>query len=52
MKVDVEQLHNSEHELRKRNFDFIVGLHPTKGGRFRVEDQLAIWFSGAKIVLV
>ena len=32
--------------------DFVVGLHPTKGGLFRDEDQLAIWFSDARRLLV
>jgi hypothetical protein len=40
------------HLLRQRSFDFVVGLHPDKGGLFRVEDQLAIWFPTAKILLV
>ena len=33
-------------------FDFVVGLHPDKGGLFRVENQLAIWFPTAKVLLV
>lgn len=45
-------LKNAEHPLRQRSFDFVVGLHPDKGGLFRVEDQLAIWFPTAKILLV
>lgn len=52
LKVELEQLREPEHELRKRSFDFVVGLDPEKGGLFRIEDQLAIWFSGAKVVLV
>jgi hypothetical protein len=43
---------SSDHPLRKRSFDFVVGLHPSKGGAFRVEDQLAIWFPSAKVLLV
>ena len=39
----------SEHPLRQRSFDFVVGL---KAGPFKVTDQLAIWFPHAKIVLV
>lgn len=46
------ELRNPEHPLRKRSFDFVVGLHPDKGGLFRIEDQLAIWFGNAKILLV
>lgn len=43
---------NADHPLRQRSFDFVVGLHPDKGGLFCVEDQLAIWFPTAKILLV
>jgi hypothetical protein len=52
MKVEVDDLRNIEHPLRQRTFDFVIGLHPDKGGLFRVEDQLAIWFPNAKILLV
>jgi hypothetical protein len=52
VKVDVADLRDPGHPLRQHTFDFVVGLHPDKGGLFRVEDQLAIWFSGAKILLV
>lgn len=45
-------LKHAEHPLRRRAFDLVVGLHPDKGGLFRVEDQLAIWFPTAKILLV
>lgn len=45
-------LKNADHPLRQRSFDFVVGLHPDKGGLFRVEDQLAIWFPTAKVLLV
>jgi hypothetical protein len=48
----VADLRNAEHPLRQRSFDFVVGLHPDKGGLFRVEDQLAIWFPNAKKILV
>ncbi len=50
--VDVAALRELEHPLRQRSFDFVVGLHPDKGGLFRVEDQLASWFHGAKVLLV
>ena len=50
--AEVAAIRNADHPLRQRSFDFVVGLHPDKGGLFRVEDQLAIWFSGAKILLV
>lgn len=51
-RADAADLKNPEHPLRQRSFDFVVGLHPDKGGLFRVEDQLAIWFPAAKILLV
>lgn len=51
-RVGATDLHNVEHPLRQRSFDFVIGLHPDKGGVFRVDDQLAIWFSNAKILLV
>ncbi len=49
---DVAELRDPGHELRQRRFDFVVGLHPDKGGLFRVEDQLALWFPDARILLV
>ena len=52
LRVDVAGLRDPKHALRQRSFDFVVGLHPDKGGLFRAEDQLAIWFPGAKILLV
>jgi len=51
-RVEVADLRDAKHPLRQRSFDFVIGLHPDKGGLFRVEDQLAIWFSGAKVLLV
>jgi hypothetical protein len=51
-RAEVEDLKSPSHPLRQRSFDFVVGLHPDKGGLFRVEDQLAIWFPSAKILLV
>lgn len=51
-KVEVADLRDAKNPLRQRSFDFVIGLHPDKGGLFRVEDQLAIWFSGAKVLLV
>jgi len=48
----VGDLRDPGHQLRQRSFDFVIGLHPDKGGLFRVEDQLAIWFPNAKILLV
>ena len=50
--AEVAALRDADHPLRRRSFDFVVGLHPDKGGLFRVEDQLAIWFSSAKFLLV
>ncbi len=51
-KVEVDDLRNPAHPLRQRSFDFVIGLHPDKGGLFRVADQLAIWFPNAKTLLV
>lgn len=51
-RADAAEFKNPEHPLRQRSFDFVVGLHPDKGGLFRVEDQLAIWFPSAKVLLV
>lgn len=51
-RAEAADLKNPEHPLRQRSFDFVVGLHPDKGGLFRVEDQLAIWFPNAKALLV
>lgn len=52
MSVNVDELRNPSHALRHRTFDFVIGLHPDKGGLFRVENQLAIWFANAKVLLV
>lgn len=52
VRAEPADLKHPEHPLRRRSFDFVVGLHPDKGGLFRVEDQLAIWFSTAKVLLV
>lgn len=40
------------HPLRQSAFDFVVGRRPDKGGQLDAADQLALWFHGAKIVLV
>jgi len=50
--IEVEDLKKADHPLRRRTFDCVVGLHPDKGGLFRAEDQLAIWFPGATLRLV
>jgi hypothetical protein len=47
-----DDLRNASHPIRQRSFDFVVGLHPDKGGLFKIENQLAIWFPNAKILLV
>jgi len=47
-----EELASDQHPLRQRRFDFVVGLRPEKGGKLQVADQLALWFHGAKLVLV
>jgi len=51
-RLEPEGLRNTSHPLRQRSFDFVLGLHPDKGGLFRVEEQLAIWFPNAKVLLV
>lgn len=51
-RVEIDDLRKIDHPLRQRSFDFVIGLHPDKGGLFRVADQLAIWFPSAKILLV
>lgn len=50
--LEPDGLRNTEHPLRQRGFDFVIGLHPDKGGQFQIEDQLAIWFPTAKVLLV
>jgi|JI10StandDraft_1071094.scaffolds.fasta_scaffold64410_2 hypothetical protein len=40
------------HPLRQASFDVVVGRRPDKGGQLHAADQLALWFHGAKIVLV
>lgn len=50
--INPDELHDPDHPLRQRSFDLVVGLHPDKGGPFRVDDQLAIWFSSAMVRLV
>lgn len=52
VKVEDGGLRQPTHPLRQRTFDFVVGLHPDKGGLFQAEDQLALWFPTAKILLV
>ena len=51
-RASAADLQHPEHPLRQRTFDFVVGLRPDKGGLFRIEEQLAIWFPGAKVLLV
>jgi hypothetical protein len=48
--IDPELLKAPEHPLRQRVFDVVIG--PDRGGIFRVENQLAIWFPSARIQLV
>jgi hypothetical protein len=52
VRAGAEELRNADHPLRRQRFDFVVGLHPNKGGLFQDEDQLAIWFSDARRLLV
>ncbi len=51
-RVEPDGLRDQNHPLRQRSFDFVIGVHPDKGGRYRVQDQLAIWFPSAKVLLV
>ncbi len=51
-RTEAADLKKPEHPLRQRSFDFVVGLHQDKGGLFLIEDQLALWFPAAKILLV
>jgi hypothetical protein len=50
--VQVDKLRQAEHPLRARTFDFVVGVSPERGGLFRAQDQLDIWFHNTKILLV
>ena len=52
VRVELEDLRKNDHSLRQRTFDIVIGLHPDKGGLFRIENQLAIWFPTAKVLLV
>jgi len=47
-----EDLASDQHPLRQQRFDFVVGLRPEKGGKLQVAEQLALWFHGAKWILV
>ena len=51
-RVELDDLLKSDHALRQRTFDLVIGLHHDKGGLFRIENQLAIWFPTAKVLLV
>ena len=45
-------LADPDHPLRQLGVDFVLGRQPEKGGKLNAADQLALWFHGAKIVLV
>lgn len=45
-------LARAEHPLRRRAFDFVIGPAPDKGGAYGVTDQLALWYPGARVLLV
>lgn len=51
-RVELESLRSPGHPIRQRSFDLVIGRHPDKGGMFRAEDQLSVWFPSAKILLV
>lgn len=50
--ADARALRAPDNPLRRQRFDFVVGLHPDKGGLFQASNQLDIWFAGARILLV
>src|SRR3954464_14077530 len=50
-RVELEDLRKNDHPSRQRTFDIVIGLHPDKGGLFRLQNQLAIWFPTAKVLL-
>ncbi len=52
VRADAADFKNPDHPVRQRTFDFVIGLHPDKGGLFQVAEQLAIWFPTAKHLLV
>ena len=52
VRTEVGELKEAKHPIRQKSFDFVVGLHPDKGGLFQAEDQLAIWFPNARVLLV
>lgn len=52
IQAEATQLRNDQHPIRRGSYDIVVGQHPDKGGLFRAEDQLALWFPTARIVLV
>jgi hypothetical protein len=47
-----DDLRNDQHPLRQQRFDFVVGMRPDRGGKLDLGEQLALWFHGAKVVLV
>lgn len=51
-RIGDDDLRRPDHPLRQRSFDFVLGLHPDKGGLYQAQDQLAVWFPTAKILLV
>lgn len=52
VRATADDLKNPDHPLRKRTFDFVIGLSTFKGGAFQVQEQLALWFPTATFVLV
>lgn len=52
MRLEADALKDASQPLRQRTFDFVVGPHPDKGGLFRIENQLEIWFPTAKVLFV
>jgi hypothetical protein len=50
--ASADDLKDPDHPLRRLHFDFVVVIRPEKGGKLVVADQLALWFHGARVVLV
>jgi len=50
--ASADDLASDKHPLRQQRFDLVIGVRPDKGGKLAVADQLALWFHGAKVVLV
>ena len=52
IRTEIGELKDPDHPVRQKSYDYVVGLHPDKGGLFQADEQLSIWFPNAKILLV